>query len=97
MIPDRAEANSVMIFKPGFGLTASAAALIALLAACAPAQDDPRRQLGYKAPDQLVEPGFSRNEGFRSPQTLRTNRTSNKFGRSRGTIRSRNSRRRIGR
>lgn len=70
---------------------------IALLAACAPAQDDPRRQLGYQAPDQAVEPGFSRNEGFRNPQTLRTNRTSNKFGRSRGTIRPRNSRRRIGR
>lgn len=70
---------------------------IALLAACAPEQDDPRRKLGYKPPDQTVEPGFSRNEGFRNPQTLRTNRTSNKFGRSRGTIRQRNPRRRIGR
>ena len=70
---------------------------IALLAACAPAPDDPKRKLGYVAPDQTVEPGFSRNEGFRNPQTLRTNRTSNKFGRSRGTIRQRNPRRRIGR
>lgn len=70
---------------------------VALLAACAPAQDDPRRKLGYQAPDQAVEPGFSRNEGFRNPQTLRTNRTSNKFGRSRGTIRQRNPRQRIGR
>ena len=85
-----------MTFRPGIGVLASAL-MIALLAACAPAEDDPRRKLTYKSPDQTVEPGFSRNEGFRQPQTLRTSRTSNKFGRSRGTIRSRNSRRRIGR
>ena len=81
--------------KLSFGLIAC----LAFLAACAPAQDDPRRQLGYQAPDQLVEPGFSRNEGFRGPQTLRTGATSNKFGRSRRVVRGnrRFNRRRIGR
>ncbi len=80
--------------KLSFGLIAC----LALLSACAPVENDPKRTLGYKEPDQTVEPGFSRNEGFKGRATLRTNRTSNKFGRSRGTIRSRNSRRgRIGR
>lgn len=81
-----------------FGTSLWIIAGVALLAACAPAQDDPRRKLGYQAPDQTVEPGYSRNEGFRNPQTLRTSRTSNKFGRSRGTIRQRRfNRRRIDR
>lgn len=73
-----------MIWKNSFGLTA----FVLLLAACAPAEDDPRRKLGYVDPDATVEPGFSRNEGFRGRQTLRTSRTSNKFGRSRQVARS---------
>lgn len=80
-----------MKFRLGFGLIAT----VALLTACAPAQDDPKRKLGYVDPDQTVKPGFSRNEGSTGRATLRTSRTSNKFGRSRGTIRSRNSGRRI--
>lgn len=74
-------------------------AAILLLAACAPAQDDPRRKLGYKEPDQTVEPGFSRNEGFRGRIVVRSSRTSNRFGRSRDVVRSsrRFNRRRIDR
>lgn len=70
---------------------------LAALAACAPAQDDPRRKLGYEPPSQHVDRGFSRNEGFRDRPNLRTSSVSNKFGRSRGTIRPRNRRGRIGR
>ena len=66
---------------------------LALLTACAPTENDPKRSLTYNPPDQTVEPGFSRNEGFRGRQTLRTNSVSNKFGRSRGTVRSRDFRR----
>ena len=73
-----------MTLKHGFGLIAVAL----LLAACAPTQDDPRRKLGYKAPDQAVEPGFSRNEGFRGRVVVPSSRTSNRFGRSRNVIRS---------
>ena len=63
-------------------------AALVLLAACAPAQDDPRRKLGYVDPDAQVEKGFSRNEGFGQRQSLRTSSTSNKFGRSRRVARS---------
>lgn len=63
-------------------------ALFSFLAACAPAKDDPRRKLGYVDLDATVERGFSRNEGFRGRDTLRTSRTSNKFGRSRQVARS---------
>ena len=85
-----------MSIRTGLGLIA----LAALLVACAPAADDPRRSLSYKPPNQDVEPGFSPNEGFRpAARGGRTSSASNKFGRSRGTIRSNNrfSRRRIGR
>ena len=84
-----------MIFKLCLGPFAA----LLLLAACAPAQDDPKRKLGYVDPDAQVEPGFSRNQGFRDRQTLRTSRTSNKFGRSRQVARSsrRFNRRRIDR
>lgn len=79
-------------------LLLSLGAVLLFLAARAPTENDPKRSLTYKAPDQEVEPGFSRNEGFRGRQTFWSSRTSNRFGRSRGTIRSRNSRRgRIGR
>ncbi len=73
-----------MTLKYCLGLIAA----ILLLAACAPTQDDPRRKLGYKEPDQLVEPGYSRNEGFRGRTVVRSSRTSNRFGRSRNVLRS---------
>lgn len=84
-----------MTFKNSLGLLAA----LILLAACAPAEDDPRRKLGYVDPEATVEPGFSRNEGFRDRQSLRTSSTSNKFGRSRRVARSsrRFNRRRIDR
>ena len=70
------------------GRMAGLASILIFAAACAPTQDDPRRKLGYVDPDATVERGFSRNEGFSGRQTLRTSRTSNKFGRSRNVTRS---------
>ena len=84
-----------MTLKSGLTLIAA----IALMVACAPAQDDPRRKLGYVDPDAAVEPGFSRNQGFQDRTIVRSARTSNRFGRSRQVVRSRNrfNRRRIDR
>ncbi len=84
-----------MTLKTGLGLIA----VLALSVACAPAEDDPRRKLGYVEPDAHVEPGFSRNQGFQDRTIVRSARTSNRFGRSRQVIRSsrRFNRRRIDR